>query len=79
MLKLAPVSEVNMALNGSTDCVLCTNHYQTFLQRLPKLTVHIDMYDIQLHLQNVTRASNIWLAGRSLDTPGPDLLCSFHV
>ena len=47
-----------------------------FFDDCKKLTMHTDMYDIQLHFQNFMRANSnwmvscIWPAGRSLDTFG---------
>ena len=53
--------------------MLCTNHNQTFLQRLQNLTIYTGIYDVQLHLNNG------WIAGRSLDTPGVDQWFEYFV
>ena len=66
---------LKIVLNGSRNAVLLTYQYQKLFQRLQKLTIFTDIYDIQLHFQNFVRANNnwmtgrIWPAGRSLDTP----------
>ena len=49
--------------------MLLTYDYQTFLQRLLKLTIYTDIYDIQLHVQTLVWANTNWMAGCSLDFP----------